>query len=60
MKKSHYCKGCKKLLMKGNVVDAEVKCHRCKTENKITFVDDSSILTLYLNHSTLVTGTSSN
>lgn len=55
MKRSHYCKNCKKLLFKGNCVEIEIICRGCKRENRITFIDDTSLLTYYLNDSRIGT-----
>lgn len=43
---SHYCKGCNKLLLKSDAIDAEVVCHRCKHLNIIKYFKHSKLLTL--------------
>lgn len=47
-KKSHYCRGCSKLICKGNAIDIEIVCHRCKSLNKIVYIDQASLLTAYM------------
>lgn len=35
------------------MIEIEIRCHRCKTENVITYIDSSSLLTAYMEGSTI-------
>lgn len=43
--RDHKCKNCEKLLLKGDLIDLEIKCPRCGTFNNIKYFSQAYLLT---------------